>query len=71
MPKEKDNFDPDDGGLSVATYETNDDPNKRQRIINTLIKKITKDIGKKVMLMLVKFINGFNKKSINWIGIKI
>ena len=47
LPKEKDNFDPDDGSLSVATYETNDDPNKRQRIINTLIKKITKDIGKK------------------------
>ena len=47
LPKEKDNFDPDDGSLSVAKYETNDDPNKRQRIINTLIKKITKDIGKK------------------------
>ena len=47
LPEEKNNFDPDDGSFSVGTYETNDDPDKRQRIINTLIKKIAKDIGKK------------------------
>ena len=39
--------DPDDGNQIVGQYETNDDQGKRDRIINTLINKITKDISKK------------------------
>ncbi len=39
--------DPDDSNQIVGQYETNDDQGKRDRIINTLINKITKDIIKK------------------------
>ena len=39
--------DPDNGTLNVGTYETNEDPEKRKRIIKTLINKITKNIMKK------------------------
>ena len=39
--------DPDDGTLIVGQFETNDDPEKRKRIIKTLINKITKNIMKK------------------------
>ena len=39
--------DPDTGNQIVGQFETNDDPEKRKRIIKTLIKKITKSIEKK------------------------
>ena len=47
----------------MGTYETNEDPEKRKRIIKTLINKITKNIMKKL---------SSSKNEIeNWVGEKI
>ena len=48
--------DPDDGNQIVGQYETNDDQGKRDRIINTLINKISKDISKSFSERLNSFI---------------
>ena len=55
--------DPDNGTLNVGNYETNEDSEKRKRIIKTLINKITKNIMKK---------SSSSKNEIeNWVRVEI